>query len=465
MNMTFMGDATAGALLACSAFLVVLALSFAVGDRLRPTWGLRWFALAMALTLVRAVGSALPLAGSPQWPPVAAALVAFNLSALYVGVRAYVGLADRAPLAWLLGGVLVWFGLRAALAWQGLGIMAGPWASGLMFAYFAVLCVRRLRSFAGGAYALAAAVFILHPVLVLGLGPIMVAPNMAGLRAWGAVGTAVVGLGLLMAAMGRLRLELEQEITRRRQAEVSLREANAFLETRVKDRTAELEEIVSDLESFNRMVSHDLRGPLGGVKGLAAVGVQRLQAGDHERVQHYLEVIQREADRLGNLVSQLLLLAKVTHAELVRQDTELRDVLAQALDTLRLSHGSDAVACVLATPLPRAQVDAVLLQQVFVNLVGNAIKFAGGRARPEVRVRSDAASGSILVEVRDNGPGFPPEQAQRLFQPFTRLHGAEVEGSGIGLTIVRRIIERHGGAVWAEGRPGEGASFFFSLPA
>lgn len=463
--MTFMGDATAGALLAISGFLIVLTISFMVGDRLRPTWGLRWFGLAMAMTILRAIGSASTLSVQPAWPMVAACLAALNLAALYVGVRAYLGQSVRAPWIWLAGGVGVWFGLRWLMEVLGLRAMAGPWASGVMFAYLAFLCVRRMRSFAGGAYVLAAAVFLLHPVLVLGVGPLLVDPHMRGLRAWGVMGTAVVGLGLLMASMGRLRLELEREIARRRQAEASLREANASLEVRVKDRTAELEEIVSDLESFNRMVSHDLRGPLGGVRGLTEICIQRQKEGDHERVLNYLEVIQRESDRLGQLVSQLLLLARVTHVQLDRQDTELRAVLEQALDTLRLSHGAEVVACVQADPLPRARVDVVLLQQVFVNLVGNAIKFAGGRARPEVRVRSDVGSGSIQVEVRDNGPGFRPEQAQQLFQPFKRLHGPEVEGSGIGLTIVRRIVERHGGTCWAEGRPGDGASFFFSLPA
>lgn len=463
--MTFMGTATAGALLAVSGFLVVLAVSFVVGGRLRPAWGLKWFGLAMTLTLVRALGSASSLVTQPEWPAVAAVLAALNLSALYVGVRAYLDLPVRAPLAWLLGGTLVWFGLRAMFEILGQGGMAGPWASGVMFAYFAFLCVRRMRSFAGGAYVLAAVVFLLHPVLILGVGPLVVEPDLRGLRAWGVVGTAVVGLGLLMATIGRMRLDLEQEIVRRAQAETSLREANASLEARVKERTVELEEIISDLESFNRMVSHDLRDPLSGLSGLSEVCLQRLHAGEHERVRDYLVVIQRESDRLGHLVNQLLMLAKVTHAHLDRQDTELQSVLAKALDALRLSHGVEAVACVHADPLPPARVDPVLLQQVFVNLVGNAIKFAATRAQSEVRVSADQVRGTIQVEVRDNGPGFQPEQAEQIFQPFKRLHDTDVEGSGIGLTIVQRIIERHGGTCWAEGRPGEGASFYFSLPA
>lgn len=463
--MNFGVDASAGALLAASGFLLILSISFMVGDRLRPFWGLRWFGAAMALTLLRAVASSLPVAGQPWWPTVSALLAALTLSTLYVGLRSYIDKPVRVSVAWLAAGVLLWFALRAGLQMGGMGAMAAPWASGVLFAYFAALAARRMRSFSGGAYSLVAFVFIFHPVFVLGIGVGVFDVGLERLRAWAAVGYAMVGLGLLMAAMGRLRIELEQEVARRCQAEASLREANAFLEVRVKDRTVELEDLVSGLESFNRMVSHDLSGPLGGVRGVAELGIKSLQAGDYPRVQRYLGVIQLEVDRLGQLVSQLLFLAKVTHTQLERHETELGVVLDRALDTLRLSHGAQAVACVTSAGLPKALVDPVLLQQVFVNLVGNALKFAGAKGLPAVLVRSDKASGDIVVEVRDNGPGFLPERAKELFQPFTRLHGSAVEGHGIGLTIVRRIIERHGGSVWAEGHPGAGASFFFRLPA
>lgn len=463
--MNFGSDASTGALLAASGFLLILSISFMVGARLRPNWGLRWFGGAMALTLVRALASSLPWGAQPWWPSVNLLLAALILSTLYVGLRSYLDKPVRQPLAWVAAGVLVWFALRAGLERLGLGVMAGPWASSVLFAYFAALAARRMRSFAGGAYSLVAFVFIFHPVFVLGIGGGVFGAKMAGLRAWAAVGYAVIGLGLLMAAMGRLRMELEQEVMRRCQAERSLRDANASLEVRVKDRTVELEELVGDLESFNRMVSHDLAGPLGGVRGLAELGLTKLHAGDHGRVQHYLEVIQVEADRLGQLVSQLLLLTKVTHTPLAQCETDLDAVLDRALQALQLSHGADFVSCVTSADLPTAMVDPLLMQQVLVNLVGNAIKFAGAKGpHPQVHVCAERASGRLVVEVRDNGPGFAPDRAKELFQPFKRLHGAAVEGYGIGLTIVRRIVERHGGAVWAEGRPGEGASFFFSLP-
>lgn len=457
-------DATAGALFSACVFLLVLSVSFWVGARLRPSWGLSWFGAAMALTTVRALVSGLPPGFQAWWPHVAALLAALTLALLHVGLRAYTNRPIRRPAYGVAVAVAAWFLVRGALQLAGVGGMAGPFASGVLFLYLSTMCWRGLKGHAGRAYALAASVLVFHPVFVLGLGVGVAGADLAQLRGWAAVGTAVVGLGLLMAAMGRMRMELEHEVAMRAVAEEALKEVNAQLEVRVKDRTAELEELVGDLESFNRMVSHDLRGPLGGVQGVAALCIQKLDAGEIDRVRHYLQLIQGESDRLVRLVGQLLTLAKVTHVALDCREIALNDVLDRALAVLQLSHGAEKVACVHASALPAAKVDPLLLEQVFVNLVGNAIKFAGQMAKPEVRVKSDAANTQIVVEVRDNGPGFEPEKATTLFQPFTRLHGKEIEGHGIGLSIVRRIIERHGGKVWAEGRPGDGASFYFSLP-
>lgn len=447
-----------------SVFLLVLTISFWVGARLRPGWGLSWFGAAMALTLLRALMSGLPPGFQAWWPHVAALLAALTLALLHVGLRSYTSRPLRRPVVGVIGGVAAWFLLRGLFQLVGVGAMAGPFASGCLFLYLSSMCWRGLRGHAGRAYALAASVLAFHPVFVLGIGVGLAGADLAQLRGWSSVGTAVLGLGLLMAAMGRMRMDLEHEVAMRMAAEEALKETNAQLEVRVKDRTAELEELVGDLESFNRMVSHDLRGPLGGVQGIASLCLQKLEAGELDRVRHYLQLIQGESDRLVRLVGQLLTLAKVTHVALDCRETALNDVLDRALAVLQLTYGSDKVACVKASALPAAKIDPLLLEQVFVNLVGNAMKFAGQRAKPEVRVRSDGANSQIVVEVRDNGPGFEPEQAQMLFQPFKRLHGREVEGHGIGLSIVRRIIERHGGTVWAEGRPGEGASFYFSLP-
>lgn len=462
--MGFGGDATAGVLWASGCFLFALVISFRVGHKLRPAWGLTWFAGAMGLTLVRGLLACLPRAMVPWLPHAAALLAAAALAFLFVGLRFYLDRPLRHPWLWVLGATAMWFVLRRIFELLGEGPLSGPLASGAMFSYFACTSLMRLRSFSGGAYAFTAAVLAFHPVFVLGVGAYWLGAGLDALRGWAAAAMAMVGLGLLMAAMGRLRLELEDEIGRRCLAEASLRESNLLLEVRVKDRTAELESLVGDLESFNRMVSHDLRGPLGGVRGMAEVCLAKLRTGDVSKLPHYLQVIQQEADRLARLVNQLLSIAKIMHTEVERSSVSLDEVLAQALETLRLTHGDAAVACVKSQSLPMGRVDPLLLQQVFVNLVGNALKFSQTAEHPEVIVGHMTNHGDTVVFVQDNGPGFKADEARDLFQPFKRLSGAQVDGHGIGLSIVRRIVERHGGRVWAEGVPGAGAKFFFSLP-
>lgn len=460
------GNATTGALFASGYFLFVLTISYVVGHRLRPTWGMQWLAGSHALSLARVALSATPVGALVWWPHAAAVLAAASLAAMFVGLRAYTDRPLGHPLVGFAAGVLSWFALRAGFQAMGMAGMSGPYVSGVLFVFLAFVCAQRLKAFAGGAYMLAATVLFLHPVFVLGVGGALFGGNLESLRGWSGISLSTVGLVILMASMGRLLLEIEREVALRRQAEATVREANALLEIRVKDRTAELEELVGDLESFNRMVSHDLRGPLGGIRGMAEVGLKRLSDGDVSRLERYLKVIQIEADRLDHLVNQLLMLAKVTHADIDCKETRLQEVLEKALETLALTHAPEQMAHVkVEGGWPKAKVDPVLFQQVFVNLIGNALKFAAATDQPQVRVNAIDRPGEVVVEVQDNGPGFQQDLAGELFQPFKRLHGGEVAGHGIGLSIVRRIVERHGGKVWAEGQPGLGARFFFSLPA
>ena len=386
-----LGEAASdGALWAASCFLFVLTVSFAVGQRLRPALGLGWFSVAMGLTLIRALASALPMGGYAWWPDLAALIAAGALAALFVGLRDYLARPLKHPFWMFLVGIGAWFVLRAIWLAVGAQAMSGPWASGVIFVYLAFLCVRQMRDFAGGAYAFAAGVFVFHPVFVLLIGGHWAGANLEQLRAWATVGTAMVGLGLLMAAIGRSQIELQHEVAMRREAENALRDANASLEVRVKDRTSELEELVCDLESFNHMVSHDLRGPLGGVKSMAELCLQQLDEGNPARLSPYLQAIQREADRLGRLVLQLLELAKVTHSPLDRRVISLNDVMTRALNTLRMTQGPEKLAYIHADALPQVMGDPVLLEQVFVNLLGNALKFASKKPHPEIRVSAQA---------------------------------------------------------------------------
>ena len=141
---------------------------------------------------------------------------------------------------------------------------------------------------------------------------------------------------------------------------------------------------------------------------------------------------------------------------------DLDDCLRQAIEQLRLA--GQATESVESGPLTSVQADAGLLRQVFVNLIGNALKFSRDAPQPRVRIELVQEPQRVVVAVRDNGAGFDAARAADLFEPFKRLHGAAFEGNGVGLAIVRRIVERHGGSAWAEGRPGQGASFFVGLP-
>jgi signal transduction histidine kinase len=279
------------------------------------------------------------------------------------------------------------------------------------------------------------------------------------------VPVSIIGLTLLVVTLARARSRLQRELQRREHAEAQLLALNHTLEQRVEERTEELRGVVAGLESFNRMVSHDLRGPLAGLSGLAQM-VQRLHdQGRNDRARDLLVLMDRQTQQLAELVTDLLTLCHLSDGALECRRVELEEPLRAALDTLALSLGADRVASqVHIAPLPSAEVDPSLLRQVFVNLIGNALKFTRDGAPTRIDVRAAQRGSEIVLSVQDNGAGFDMVRANDLFQPFKRLH-AGYAGSGIGLTIVRRIVERHGGRAWAEGRPGEGATFFFSLPA
>lgn len=254
------------------------------------------------------------------------------------------------------------------------------------------------------------------------------------------------------------------ESRRRLEAEDALRAAGESVELCVAQRTRELSDAIAELEGFNRMVSHDLSGPLHGIARLSELMQRELDAGNTAELRHWLSLVGRQTRHLAGLVTDLLDLARVSKGELQRRPVGLDSVVADALQTLTVASGS-APSIVSVGPMPELSVDAGLLRQVFVNLLSNALKFTRGVADPKIRVYASHSDGEWVIEVRDNGVGFDSRRAGELFKPFTRLHSAAYEGAGIGLTIARRIVERHGGRIWAESAAGKGASFRFTLPA
>lgn len=247
------------------------------------------------------------------------------------------------------------------------------------------------------------------------------------------------------------------EITERKRAEEALRNINIDLERRVAERTVELETSNRELESFSYSVSHDLRGPLRAVTGFARILLQEEAAklsGDGRR---YLANIDASGRRMGELIDALLALGRYSRVALNKTQVDMAGLAREAGAELAASWPA---AQVVVGPLPSVPGNALLLKQVFLNLVGNGLKYSANVAEPRVEIR---AEGNRYI-VSDNGVGFDMAYVDKLFQPFERLHTPEeFEGTGIGLAIVKRIVERHGGRVEARGAPGEGATFSFTV--
>lgn len=282
----------------------------------------------------------------------------------------------------------------------------------------------------------------------------------------GVLPQTVLGITLLTTSVLRAQRLANQALAAQRQAETALRQTNEALEQRIEQRTAHLRENIELLESFNRNVSHDLRGPLGGIAGLAALTREAVTDGDIANAVQNLDAMANQASQSQALVDALLQLARASSGDLQLSSVDTRAMLTELLPGLPHMAKAPAGCVVLSGRLPVLQADPVLLRQVFVNLVDNALKFGAGR--PTLRIvvdaiRTDDATWQFTIS--DNGPGFDALRAQGLFRPFRRQHQGGFEGSGVGLSVVRRIVEHHGGRVWAESSPGLGATFRFSLPA
>ena len=243
-----------------------------------------------------------------------------------------------------------------------------------------------------------------------------------------------------------------------------LRRMNEELELRVRERTRDLEMANHDLEAFSYSVSHDLREPLRAVEGFCEMFRAEFAASVPEAGQKILERIWAGAGRMTRLINDLLHFSRFGRQPLKCARVPLREVVEQCVARLEESRDSRRPSVQIGE-LPDCFADRALLEQVLINLLSNAIKFSAGRDDPRIEVGTLRQGADIVYYVRDNGVGFDMRYADRLFGVFQRLHPQEsFEGTGIGLSIVHRIITRHGGRVWADSRPGEGTTFYFSLP-
>ncbi len=273
------------------------------------------------------------------------------------------------------------------------------------------------------------------------------------LAAWRADVRNLAGLGLLALAFSAFsawtiyRLWLKQ-----------LTAANALVQ-----RTAELELSNRELETFSYSVAHDLRAPLRAISGFSSIVADANRDKLDQTALGYLERIRVNGERMGELVDDLLNLTRLSRREITRRDVDLSKLAERTIATLIQLHPQRAVH-VGVQPGIHVNADPGTLQVVMDNLIGNAWKFTTTAAAARVEVGAAQQDGATAYFVRDNGAGFDMEYAHKLFAPFQRLHAREeFEGTGIGLSLVKRIITKHGGRVWAEAAPGHGATFYFTL--
>ena len=236
----------------------------------------------------------------------------------------------------------------------------------------------------------------------------------------------------------------------------------AILEERVRERTAQLEAANRELESFSYSVSHDLRAPLRAVDGYARMLQEDYGPRLDDEARRLLGVVRSSSQQMGRLIDDLLAFSRLGRQPVSKTTVNMTALARAALDELA---NENARAEVSIEELPAAHGDPSLLKQVWLNLVGNALKYSAKSPRPRVAIAGRVDGAAIEYWVRDNGVGFDMHYVDKLFRVFQRLHRPEdFEGTGVGLAIVQRVVERHGGRAWAESAPGEGACFHFSLP-
>jgi signal transduction histidine kinase len=276
---------------------------------------------------------------------------------------------------------------------------------------------------------------------------------------------------IISSAMHRARerailrqIELEREMSERVQAEEALRKAHDELELRVQERTAELARSNAELQQFAYVASHDLQEPLRMVSNFTQLLAERYDAKLDSDGREFIAFAVEGATRMQTLVQDLLSLSRVgtrgRNLEMVRLDQAVDRAVANLEFSIQ-----ETGASVTHDELPEVMADSSQMMQLFQNLIGNGIKFKGAEP-PRVHITASRNGKEWTFSVRDNGIGFEPQYADRIFSVFQRLHSRdEYQGNGIGLSICRKIVERHQGRIWAESIPGSGATFYFTMPA
>jgi len=262
---------------------------------------------------------------------------------------------------------------------------------------------------------------------------------------------------LLMSWFARIRRRVEEDLR-------STRDELESLNRELAKRSAALEASNKELEAFAYSISHDLRAPLRHVSGFAELLRNSAAPSLNEKSRRYLTVVLEEAHRMGSLIDDLLAFSRISRAEAHYSIVSLQQIVQEAVAEARQdANGRNIVWRVKA--LPEWYGDRSMLRLVVINLISNAVKFTRTRSEPEIEIGcSERKNDHVVLFVRDNGVGFDMKYSNKLFGVFQRLHPQEAfEGTGIGLATVQRIVHRHGGRIWAEGKVEGGATFYFSL--
>jgi PAS domain S-box-containing protein len=268
-------------------------------------------------------------------------------------------------------------------------------------------------------------------------------------------------------------LVMSSDISDKKLAEEELAKYRTHLEDLVASRSVEimavnkrLEQINAELEAFAYSVSHDLRTPLRAVAGFAKILADEYAVKLDAEGLRLLNVVRDGANSMSRLIDDILAFSRIGRLEMANSHIDMEETVRATIKAIEPLIAARQVAIDIRQPLPPCRGDAAMMRQVWGNLLGNAVKFTETRPQAIIEIGATVENAETTYYIKDNGVGFDMRYAAKLFGVFQRLHSDELfEGTGIGLAIVKRIVSRHGGRVWAEGRPNEGATFYFTLPA